>query len=617
MERYGHSMRARQPLAKDAKSKPKASKKQVVVDDINTKVPWEVPKNWKPLTEDALSVANKGNTNKDGVRPDKWYIYTKKKHRGVQLSSSMPMFVGPAGARWSKGFDGIFASRAEATARIPAFCRAINGARESSKRVESSTPVAAKKLVGVDELDRISSLKRKEMAAVVLTKRAAEVKTAMRSKLQTTVPDHLALELASCTRKNVPASHVADLYANFAAVDRNRREENRTRVANEREVLKSQKKRTKYPSYYLPKEERHMLKLKKWSKARVFLAPFLRDQTTDGLVLMKNGNHSTAMIDLSVTGTDRILKKASIVYLFCGLRMQGKSAAEAVSACTMLHPRSDRMSSSATVYRYLNQFFEHSGFFETSAGKWVRETVWSNPHLLFAMKTFIEANTYKVMKDVKDPESQKYFIAKHAADHLNTLLMANPDLRCNRLYAAEFPVSEKTMQRWMGTVFDHYWRRNQKGTANQIHERTDAVSQRDVYIYDGKWRQLQNLTWHQLSMRDLRREMPHLYDLAQLSKNMIAEQALGKKNLGGKVQAELVHNVHIFSKMGALPCGPRLHFTHGDLEEMVEVKADEWVEIHVDLLDVRQRQELYPFWGGAMSVRCDLTKVFAFPEPYH
>ena len=53
---------------------------------------------------------------------------------------------------------------------------------------------------------------------------------------------------------------------------------------------------------------------------------------------------------------------------------------------------------------------------------------------------------------------------------------------------------------------------------------------------------------------------------------------------------------------------------YGDLEEMVEVKADEWVEIHVDLLDVRQRQDLHPFWGGAMSVRCDLTKVFAFPS---
>jgi hypothetical protein len=271
---------------------------------------------------------------------------------------------------------------------------------------------------------------------------------------------------------------------------------------------------------------------------------------------MKNGNHSTAMIDLSVTGTDRILKKASIVHLFCGLRVQGKSAAEAVSACTTLHPRSDRMSSSATAYRYLSQFFEHSGFFETSTGKWVRETVWSNPHLLFAMKTFIEANTCKVMKDVKDPESQKCFIAKHAADHLNKLLMANPDLRCSRLCAAEFPTSEKTMQRWMGTVFDHCWRRNQKGTANQTHEPTGAVSQRDVYIYDGKWRQLQDLAWHQLSMRDLRREMPHLYDLAQLSKNIIAEQALVKKNLGDKVQAELVHDVHVFSKMELLPAVP-------------------------------------------------------------
>jgi hypothetical protein len=47
----------------------------------------------------------------------------------------MPMFVGPAGARWVKGFGGIVASKAEAEARVPAFCRKINGEREPSKRV--------------------------------------------------------------------------------------------------------------------------------------------------------------------------------------------------------------------------------------------------------------------------------------------------------------------------------------------------------------------------------------------------------------------------------------------------------------------------------------------------
>ncbi len=54
-----------------------------------------------------------------------------------------------------------------------------------------------------------------------------------------------------------------------------------------------------------------------------------------------------------------------------------------------------------------------------------------------------------------------------------------------------------------------------------------------------------------------------------------------------------------------------LHCYILDLEEMVEVKIVDkyFVEIHVDLLDVRQRRALYPYWGGAMSVRCDLSQV--------
>ncbi len=47
------------------------------------------------------------------------------------------------------------------------------------------------------------------------------------------------------------------------------------------------------------------------------------------------------------------------------------------------------------------------------------------------------------------------------------------------------------------------------------------------------------------------------------------------------------------------------------LEEVVEVQMPEqtWVfELHVDFLDVRERQSMCPFWGGAISRRCNLAR---------
>jgi hypothetical protein len=94
------------------------------------------------------------------------------------------------------------------------------------------------------------------------------------------------------------------------------------------------------------------------------------------------------------------------------------------------------------------------------------------------------------------------------------------------------------------------------------------------------------------------------------------ETDLVEKKLGDGVQAELMHTVHVYRKDVWVPCGGPV-IDGGDLEEMVEVKLEqqEWVELHVDLLDVRQRQELCPFWGGAMSTRCDLSKALPPPPP--
>jgi hypothetical protein len=80
MERRRHSARACQHLAKDAKTKQGKAVKKKATCKADAKAPWEVPKNWKPLTPDGVSVANKGipMSNKGNVRADRWCVLPKK-----------------------------------------------------------------------------------------------------------------------------------------------------------------------------------------------------------------------------------------------------------------------------------------------------------------------------------------------------------------------------------------------------------------------------------------------------------------------------------------------------------------------------------------------------------
>ena len=57
------------------------------------------------------------------------------------------------------------------------------------------------------------------------------------------------------------------------------------------------------------------------------------------------------------------------------------------------------------------------------------------------------------------------------------LLDADPSLTCDKAHATEVPVKLKAMQVGVRAVFGHQWRRNAKGTANQVHEGDDAIIQ--------------------------------------------------------------------------------------------------------------------------------------------
>ena len=86
------------------------------------------------------------------------------------------------------------------------------------------------------------------------------------------------------------------------------------------------------------------------------------------------------------------------------------------------------------------------------------------------------------------------------------------------------------------------------------------------------------LVWHQLELAVLKETMPHLYDIAMISKQVFLDTESLKKKFSDAPSAELMHNVHVYEEGG---------------KEMVEMG---------------ERFRLYPCWGGFMSKRVDTTK---------
>ena len=570
---------------------------------------WVPPVGCRRLTPADLTALNIGKKRKDGSAPQKWVLRTKMKYGGVQQQSNFARFVGPPACRFVAGFDGTWDEKAHAENWKASFCRTLNGEREPSKRaLEKKTPSKESQILGVEALDALLQGKRQVAKAVAADAKRARLHSEMR-KLNRNVPIDPAIveQLASCVKGDANLQTFAKAITDHAVIHRGAMANDAKRRAEDRARLAHKKKRTEYVSYQIPLQQRRMLKISKWQKASSDLLPYVRDQTTDGIVLTHEG------VDLSATGTDRILKKLTLVRLYCVLRLEGNTAAEAVRHCTLVFP-GHRMSCSKSIYSYLKQYFTYGGFFETTVGKWTRENIWSNPPLTYAMKTFIWRKMYSVIKESDDPHDHKYFVAEHACQHLNKILSADPTLRCNKTYAAEFPIKVGVMRTWMAKVFDHHWGQNKKGTANQVHERVDAVQQREEFIFTRKRRQYQNLVWHHEELEDVnfRERHPHLYVLARLSRRVDAETDLCEKKYGDKVQAELMHNVHVYKEVREEEVqGTRIVRPRAMVEEIVEVrmKEVEMVEMHVDFLHIDHRWRAHPFWGGAMSVRCDLTKV--------
>ena len=61
------------------------------------------------------------------------------------------------------------------------------------------------------------------------------------------------------------------------------------------------------------------------------------------------------------------------------------------------------MSSARSIRDYAAEYGDIHGFHETKSGRYTRKNVFGNPHLMFAMKAYIEKNQYKVGSSLPSP----------------------------------------------------------------------------------------------------------------------------------------------------------------------------------------------------------------------
>jgi hypothetical protein len=527
-------------------------------------------------------VYNKGQKLVDGEWQGRWYVKTKNyvKIKGVKnpkrLTSFDPEYK-------HADFKGEFPDRQAAEAYVDTFIRLVNGERIQPTRASKEIQGTPQQASSVDAENLSVVLKRKratqQSARAMMNHDALHAELKKVSRANSKVVRDLTQELCGNLKVSTNMSSVAKAVVAYTRQEKAAVEgENKAR-AERRSKIKKKKKTKDFPSYQMKRRKSIMKKMKQWETARDKLAPFVKQGTTEGLVMTEDG------IDLSSDGNDKVPRKATIVHAHCSIRLLGKSREEATEIVTTLYPSQNRMSSGRTMRRYLAEFFQHGGFFESKQGKWVRENVFNNTALKYAMKEWLRIKQYTVIQSTTDPEERKYLVAKHACDHLNNLLEQHPRFKLDAAYAAAYPVKVALMRVYLKTHLGMEWKANKKGTANATHDRDDAVTQRNGYTFANRERELQNLVWHHAALDDLKVQHPHLYDLARIAIAVDAETEELEKKLGDPSSNELLHNVHCYMQGGK-----------------------QMVELHVDVLPVTERMRLYPFWGGGISKRVDHSK---------
>jgi hypothetical protein len=273
------------------------------------------------------------------------------------------------------------------------------------------------------------------------------------SEVDASIVDGFAGELHRSMKANANPGYIVDLISMFSEAEKAKLKVKRDTMANERKQRSENKRKAvSYPYYQNKMVKEQMSRLRKWANARNHLASFVAQGCTDGLIISPDG------IDLSSGGNARVLLKATMVHMYCSLRLLGKSRDDATEIVGTSMPPAVRMSAPSTIKRYLHEYFELRGFRETGNGRYIRENIFHNAALMYAMKDWLKRNEYKVLQSKDDPEDRKYFVAQHAADYLNQLLDVHPRLRVDKKCTASLPIKVGVMRIWLRKYLGREWK---------------------------------------------------------------------------------------------------------------------------------------------------------------
>jgi hypothetical protein len=353
-----------------------------------------------------VSIYNKGQRRADGTMHDRFFVCTKRKVGATKLRSA------------------VFSSEEEAKQFIPCFIAELNNERMQPIR-DAKVPIGATSppkvntsTFSMDGLNKVLHDNRRQIKEEGVKKRAHALHCELRkiTRAPAGVVKLVADEFSTCLKANTSTGVIANLVESFCRADRVTRDQDIQRRAFKRDKKCMKLKCSSYPYYEKKRHDILMVRLRKWISARDHLAPFIAKGHTEGLVCAVDG------IDLTDTGNTKILRKATLVHMYCSLRLLGTPRDDAEEIACTTFPLEARMKAPRTLRKYVAEYFELTGFRETAAGKYVRQHVFQNAPLMFAMKQWLQHNEYKVLTSSEDPQDRKYFVAQHATDHLNYLL---------------------------------------------------------------------------------------------------------------------------------------------------------------------------------------------------
>ena len=300
-----------------------------------------------------VSNCNKGQRRADGTMQDRFFVCTKRKVGAKKLRSA------------------IFSSEDEAKQFTPCFLAELDNERvqpiqDAKVPIDATSPpkgnTANSSMDGLNKLLHDNRRQIKEEGVKRAEALHCELRKITRAPASFVriVADEFATSLSSIN------GVIANLVDSFYRAERVTRDQDIQRRAfnRDKKCMKPTSKCSSYPYYEKKRHDILRERLRKWISARDHPAPFIAKGHTEGLVCAVDG------IDLTDTGNTKILRKATLVHMYCSLRLLGTSRDDAEDIASTTFPPEARMTESSAHTSKVRAHFENTFTLRKYVGKY-------------------------------------------------------------------------------------------------------------------------------------------------------------------------------------------------------------------------------------------------------